>query len=385
MIQSTLKRSLDFPDPDPDSQRAKAPRSTLNLRPKSGSPLLMLSLEEVGCRLYSPGEDMIYETKSDFSGYRFLANSGKWFLAVDSRSKLVIVDVFSEERIDLPPLESIKGGRCKFEVAGDQKFNVRLINDTVFFSSAMVEDVEDLRGLLWVDDKNGDYVVVWQFECSEFVGYCKKGDDHYREINTRKGPRLELQGLCDMVLKGYSLYVLTKRDFIRHLDLSGGQDGFKDVSENHRLPMWTPCLSTKEEYERLRAIKLISSTNSIAVTTSGEVLYVRSNAYETSTLERPRTFRVFKRDPKDLHPSTYDTRLVEVDSLGDEALILDLGFTVKVGIEPNSIYFTRGDRILHNKVSCLDMCVYNLATKTIKRFPGLSNLKVKDAQWFLPS
>jgi hypothetical protein len=189
-----------------------------------------------------------------------------------------------------------------------------------------------------------------------------------------------------MVLKGYSLYFLTKRDYIRHLDLSG-EDGFKDVSQNHRLPMWAPNLSTKEEYERLRAIKLTSRSDSIAVTTSGEVLYVHSRSYETSTLERPRTFRVFKRDPKELHPSTNDT-LVEVDSLGDEALFLDLGITVKVaalGIEPNSIYFTRGDRIRHKKVSCLDMCVYSLATKTIKRFPGLSNLKVNDAQWFLPA
>ncbi|CAA7023340.1 unnamed protein product [Microthlaspi erraticum] len=98
------------------------------VRPKCGSPLLMLSLEEGGCVLYNPDEDRVYETTTrDFSGYRFLANSGKWFLAVDSRSKLVIVDVFSEERIGLPPLESLKGERFKVEVAGDKKFNVSLI------------------------------------------------------------------------------------------------------------------------------------------------------------------------------------------------------------------------------------------------------------------
>ncbi|CAA7025934.1 unnamed protein product [Microthlaspi erraticum] len=101
-------------------------------------------------------------------------------------------------------------------------------------------------------------------------------------------------------------------------------------------------------------------------------------------------FHVYKRDPEDLNPNTYDTRLVEVYSLGDEALFLDLGTTVKVaadhalGIEPNSIYFTRGDRYRHKKVSCLDIGVFNLATKNIKRFPGLSNLNVNDAQWFLP-
>ncbi|KAG7598445.1 hypothetical protein ISN44_As06g026970 [Arabidopsis suecica] len=100
-------------------------------------------------------------------------------------------------------------------------------------------------------------------------------------------------------------------------------------------------------------------------------------------------FHLYKRDPKDLDPNTYDTRLVEVHSLGDEALFLDLGTNVPAdhtrGIEPNSIYFTRGDRIRHREPSCFDICVFNLTTKTIKRFPTLSNFNVKDAQWFLPS
>ncbi|CAA7023338.1 unnamed protein product [Microthlaspi erraticum] len=331
--------------------------SKQTVRQKSGSPLLMLSPEEGGCVLYNPDEDRVYKTtKSEFSGYRFLGSSGKWFLVVDSRSKLYIIDLFSEERIDLPPLESIKDGLYSVERLGDRVFMVRLVKN---YSGVLVQAVEDLRGVLWVDDKSGEYVVVWQFESNGFLGFCKKGDDHYREITTCIGVRRELQGLCHMVLKGYSLYVLTSRKYIRQLDLSG-QDGFKDVSEKH----------------------------SIAVTTSGEALYVRSKAYETSTLERLRTFHVFKRDPKDLDPSTKDTRLVELDSLGDEALFLDLGVTVKadhsLGVEPNSIYFTLGDRIHHNKVPCMDICVYNHGTKNIKRFHGLSKLNVKDAQWFLP-
>ncbi|CAL9231527.1 unnamed protein product, partial [Arabidopsis halleri] len=57
-----------------------------------------------------------------------------------------------------------------------------------------------------------------------------------------------------------------------------------------------------------------------------------------------------------------------------------------LGIEPNSIYFTRDDRIRYQKRSCPDICVFNLETKTLKRFPGLiSNLKLMDARWFLPS
>lgn len=110
---------------------------------------------------------------------------------------------------------------------------------------------------------------------------------------------------------------------------------------------------------------------------------VQTIAYE-STSGRNRMFHLYKE---------LDNKIIEVDSLGDEALFLDLGITVPadhtLGIEPNSIYFSRDDRrddhFFHKRVSCIDICVYNLATKTIKRFPSLSNLKLKDAQWFLPS
>ncbi|KAG7548136.1 hypothetical protein ISN44_As12g033440 [Arabidopsis suecica] len=231
------------------------------------------------------------------------------------------------------------------------------------------------------------YVVVWQFVMNGFLGYCKIGDDHYREISTRLGVRRELRGVVDMILKGYNLYVFVTRDFIRHLDLSGhDEDGFKDVSENHRLPMWRPLLSM-DERERIKDNKVISFSESVAVTRSDQVLLVYT--YELGTSERHRMFHLYKRDPKDLDPNIYDTRLVEVHSLGDEALFLDLGTIVPpdhtLGIEPNSIYFTSGDRICHKKPSCLDICVFNLTIKTIKRFPTLSNFIVKDAQWFLPS
>ncbi|CAE6005563.1 unnamed protein product [Arabidopsis arenosa] len=279
-----------------------------------GSPLLLLSQEEGGCCLYKPDEDKFYETKSDFSGYRFLASS---------------------------------------------------------------------------DDKNGDFVVVWQFEEGQFLGFCKKGNLHYRDIPIRVDVRREFRGLKDVVLKGYNLYSLVTRSFIRHLDLSG-QDGFKDVSVIPRFPMWKPD-TPRVDFGVTEIKKVISFSDSIAVTTSGEVLLVFTKAYEPFC-ERSRIFRVYKRDPKELDPNTYDTRLVEMESIGDEALFFDLGITVPadhtLGIEPNSIYFTRNDRFGHKNICipCLiDICVYNIATRTIKRFPSLSNLKLKDAQWFLPS
>ncbi|CAL9233735.1 unnamed protein product, partial [Arabidopsis halleri] len=335
-----------------------------------GSPMLLLSREEGGIRLCKPGEDMFYETTTDFSGYRFLASSGKWFLVVDSRSDLYIKDVFSDERIRLPPLESINGGLYMVERVGSNEFKVTLI-----------------RGIL-NDDKNGDFVVVWQFEEGQFLGFCKKGDLHYRDIPIRVDVRREFRGLKDVVLKGYNLYSLVTRSFIRHLDLSG-QDGFKDVSVIPRFPMWMP--DTPRADFGTEGKKVISFSDRIAVTTSGEVLLVFTKAYEPFC-ERSRIFRVYKRDPKELDPNTYDTSLVEMESIGDEALFFDLGITVPadhtLGIEPNSIYFTRNDHFGHKNICipCLiDICVYNIATRTIKRFPSLSNLKLKDAQWFLPS
>ncbi|KAG7647727.1 Ribonuclease H domain [Arabidopsis thaliana x Arabidopsis arenosa] len=662
-------------------ESAKAMHSTLIQRPKTGSPLLMLSSEKDGCRcnsVYNPEDGRVYEPKSDFSGYRFLGSSGKWFLVVDSRMKLYIIDVFSEKRIELPPLESFKGSLFKILRDGEENVKHMQMADNDPFRDEFPHAAEYLRGRLWVEDKNGNYVVVWQFEKNQFLGFCRTGDDHYREIPTQLEVQRELRGLYDMVLKGYNLYVFATREFIRHLDLSGqDEDGFKDVSEKHRLPMWMPRLTMKEhclarsclsgnptptvspparwlrvnatsfmngvtepaasaskltdpyllrqarkaadellagrttsqkncrrtvvvgsgtnclsqswvQYTSFRAdrlgtrlfgitgflsietkadkklylaeaklgtsvydnwvlvseavdsrsgfalnigicsaplaelwgvyyglyiaweykvtrlelevdseivvgflktgisdthplsflarlcygfisrdwivrishkyreanrladglanyafslppgfhglgacpesvlavfgddvngvgtsrnvlllfgsvllvgesdpnkresrnqLKCIPSNKGIAVTRAGQVLLVYT--FDLGTSASHRMFRLYKRDPKDLDPKTLDTWLLEVHSLGDEALFLDLGITVPadhtLGIEPNSIYFTRGDRIRHKESSCLDICVFNLITKTIKRFHGLSNFNFYDAQWFLPS
>ncbi|KAG7528854.1 hypothetical protein ISN45_Un109g000030 [Arabidopsis thaliana x Arabidopsis arenosa] len=77
----------------------------------------------------------------------------------------------------------------------------------------------------FVVEDNGNYVVVWQFEKNQFLGFCRTGDDHYREIPTQLEVQREL------------------RD----------EDGFKDVSEKHRLPMWMPRLTMKERESRNHA------------------------------------------------------------------------------------------------------------------------------------
>ncbi|KAJ4900478.1 hypothetical protein Rs2_14429 [Raphanus sativus] len=196
-----------------------------------------------------------------------------------------------------------------------------------------------------------------------------------------------------MVLNGYNLYVFTPRRSLRHIDLTG-KDGFEDVIKQPMFTWYIKPSPSAEEEERMRAYKFISESDNIAlVTRSEEVLLVHNYTYQsTTTFEKHRMFRVYKRQLKNLEdPKTYKSWLLEVDSLGDEALFLDLSITVPadttLGIEPNSIYFTRDDRFRTMPRSFLDICVYNLATKTIKRFPTLSSnfKKIKDAQWFLPS
>ncbi|AEC06300.1 LL-diaminopimelate protein (DUF295) [Arabidopsis thaliana] len=309
--------------------------SKLTVPKKIRSPWLMLfpegDNEDGSVLLFNPEEEeKIYKTKRYFSGIRFLANSGKWFLLIDSLFNLYIIDVFSENKIDLLPLEE---------------------------SLLDKEESEDLTGLLWVDEKTAEYVVVLFFNFpSGNVGFCKKGDDHYTKIPLHCGVPWRLQGLIDAVLLGYRLYIRTELSYIRILDLST-QQGFEDVNK----------------YE---PFQVFSSTQdcSIAVTTRGEVLLVKS-ILDNTTIGSHRRFCIFKNI--DYNPQE------EVDSLGDEALLLNLGILLP-SIAPNSIYFTRHGRIYHKEHFNLDLCVFNLETKTLKRFPSLANMKLKDAQWFFP-
>ncbi|KAJ4865847.1 hypothetical protein Rs2_52637 [Raphanus sativus] len=285
--------------PPPDDRPSKIQRSSLILDPKSGSPLLLLCPEEGGCRLYNPEEDRVYETKRDFSGYRFLGNSGKWFLVADSKSNLYIVDVLRDEKIELPRLELVSeddGCAHNLKPLGDDgDFNETLVGTRNY---GIRRSAEDLRGRVWVDEKTGDYVVVCRFDRCDYMRFCKRGDDRYREIQTRVVANVFLKGLDDMVLHGYNLYVFTPRGSLRHIDLSG-KDGFEDVIKHPMFTWYRPSPSAEEEEERVRrSYKLISERENIAlVTRSGEVLLVHNYAYYESN-EKHRMFRVYKRQLK---------------------------------------------------------------------------------------
>ncbi|CAA7018339.1 unnamed protein product [Microthlaspi erraticum] len=334
---------------------------------KTGSPWLILSTDNGGSVLYNPDEDKVYKSLRDYSGTCFFANSGKWFLLLDSQTNLYIVDVFSDKRIDLPPLENLLSTTYTIERVGDKEFKRKHIDGV----SSLTLRADVLRGLLWVDEKKEDYIVVYFFDTpAAYLSFCKKGDDYYTDIPLRSGVPKLLIGLTDVVLRDYCLYIFSYRCYVRVLDLSG-QKGFVDVSESVPYHMRSP----RTPY---------FSNTSIAVTRAGEVLLV-----ESITTGSHVSFYVYKKDPN-VVPLSDPHRLVEVHSLGDEALLLDLGITVPANhdslgvIKPNSIYFTRHDRARLRKSYNLDISVFDFASKTIKHFPGLSNLNLKDARWFLP-
>ncbi|CAA7025985.1 unnamed protein product [Microthlaspi erraticum] len=134
---------------------------------KSESPpwLMLFPFPEDGCVLYNPTEKRVCGTKREFSGIRFLANSGNWFLVLDSRSNLYIIDLFSDKRINLPSLKSVRGGA---------------IRDMRIRGKEVKEAFENLRGVLWVDENNEEFVVVWCFDTG--LAFCKNGQDYFGVI-----------------------------------------------------------------------------------------------------------------------------------------------------------------------------------------------------------
>ncbi|XP_010490184.1 PREDICTED: F-box protein At2g14500-like [Camelina sativa] len=351
---------------------------------ESGSPWLMFFPDDgTDCVLHNPYEEvMVYRRaagRNCTSGSQLLASCGKWFLMLDSRSRLYIIDVFSTgNRIDLPPLESLlsNDSASKRKEDRDREFEWELTSGSVYSLYSLYDD--EIRGRMWVDEKTQELALVWFFDAPAcFLGFYKKGNAHYDLIRITYGIPKMLTGLLRLLLRGYRLYILTMHRFVRVIDFSR-QQGFEELTRSDTYPSPT--------FARLG----YNCYFSIAVTTTGEVLLVTSTISESSE----RAFRIYKMDPN-ADPDDHMPDLLGVDSLGDEALLLDLGITMPanntLGIKQNSIYFTHHNLILSKnnwkKVAHVlppnevDICVFNLSTKTLEPFPGPSNMSLKDARW----
>ncbi|CAE5978288.1 unnamed protein product [Arabidopsis arenosa] len=207
---------------------------------KSGIPWLMLFPDDGGCLLCNPYEKVVYKTKRDCSGSRFLASCGKWLLMLDSRSRLYIIDVFSGNRIDLPPLESLLSNYSALK-----------------------------RDILWVDEETKER------ECSL--------RSHSSYLWSSQEDNWPCSWSCS---SGYRLYILTSRRSVRVIDFSG-QQGLEELTGSDTSPMFSPLG--------------YSCYFSIAVTTAGEVLLVTTTTSESS--ERVFCFCIYKKahnaDPED--------------------------------------------------------------------------------------
>ncbi|KAL0890830.1 hypothetical protein Bca101_014813 [Brassica carinata] len=231
-----------------------------------------------------------------------------------------------------------------------ERINLPLTSDARLFSA-----------ILWIDDKTKDYLVI-----GESLVYFKKGDNSWKQISEGNQE--------DMVFKDHKLYCLTN-DELRIFDFSGEfplQVSRVSIGggrvEPEILSCWLPGIPWHVQEARER--------NNVVVTVRGDVLIVKN---ENPSMSETWNFKIFKMDSS--------KRLEEIVSLGDEAIILDLGITVlakdQEGVTSNSIYFTGGE--IHWYYT--EIFVFNLDTRKIEQLPPLvsSSVSFSRARWFLPS
>ncbi|KAF8105257.1 hypothetical protein N665_0161s0054 [Sinapis alba] len=289
------------------------------------------------CQVFNPQEGKLYSLTNlgnDFSTHHCIATSGSWLLMLDLRSNLYVLNVFTRERIELPPLESHQG-RLQVHRLQDNTFTF-IINQ----SSVTAKDILNrTKAVLWVDEKTTGYIIVWSIGLS-YIMYTRNEFDFWREIPTKQGPE-NIHGCQDIVYKDNKLYVLSRLNRIRILDCS--QELPRALLDNIDDDPF------RDERRR----------GKIGVTVAGEVLMVKNRLNQV--------FNILKMNSD-------GTSWDEVESLGEESWITDLGVTVPGvdGTRPNSIYYR--DRSLY----CGDLSIQVLEMV-------FQTHKNGHARWFIPS
>ncbi|KAL0722227.1 hypothetical protein Bca4012_036826 [Brassica carinata] len=311
--------------------------------------------------LYDPIQDKIYHKNLlgiDLSEVHCLASYSNWLLLVDPCLHFHLLNVFTRETINLPSLDSslrdtpyrfIRNDlfECFLELYGT-KFLVTW--DDFKFSKTAV---------LWINERNGDFIVAWaikQFYIFSYKKMANDGDDERWSITCTQ---------CeDMAYKDNKLYVYTYDHYINVLDFSG--DYPKDTLEgNHYLNHPFPFVDT---IYKMR----------ISIANSGEVLIA------LSLKEINRKFCICKLN---LEVGEWE----RVDSLGDEMLIFGHGVTIRGpvkdrGIKCDSICFIDDDHLSDNYLATrrdANCGVFDLATRRITWHTRLDDRSSK-IYWFVP-
>lgn len=305
-----------------------------------------LENNNVSCKLFDPRDHSCYTVRDlgfDFARSCCLASSGSWFLMLLHRTDFYLFNMFTRQKIPLPSMESIDDSDATS--SSGESSDVRSIGSAV----------------LWVDEESRDYLVVWSY--NSFFAYHKRGDNNERWKLLKP---LKSEGCIDMVFKQGKLYVLTVTRSVTVFDFLGGDSPTE--CEITPPPRW--CRQ--------------GLLNNIALTLSGEVLLIESIVTQKGRC----FFDIFRRDPKRKDDWIF------IDSVGEEALLLDQGITVaaKDGVMTNCIYFS-SDRFCRDsgiRLSNSDyiICVSHVKkNRVVQRFDHLtasSPIIFKDARWFFP-
>ncbi|KAJ4899785.1 putative F-box protein [Raphanus sativus] len=155
-----------------------------------------------------------------------------WLLMQNLQSNLFIVNLFTGENINLPPVES--------------QFGMTKIQKSVF----------------WIDEKTKDHVVAWALS-KKCVVYSKRGDNWWNKIPKTSNFR-------DMAYKDHKLYFSSYPSNVnaKIFDFSGEIPQQIVIEEKHAVPLPVNFKPVGGDYW-----SIIVATN-IVVTVTGDVLEV---------------------------------------------------------------------------------------------------------------
>ncbi|CAD5328692.1 unnamed protein product [Arabidopsis thaliana] len=270
----------------------------------------------------------------------------------DSKCNLNILNPFTRERINLPPVESQRG---KVKVK-------RIIDDGFRISHYHIGSESKYMSIgspvFWIDEKTKDYIVFWGLR-DWCVVSAKKGYTSWNQIPKTSNCR-------DMVYKDHKLYFLTKSGGFKILDFSGEipQQIFKCGTFLKKSPP-SPSPSWKRQNAFGRCRRLPSDywfffDPKLVVTVRGDVLWV--------IMKQHRSEYIWSFDVYNIYSSSGNLMIYEkVDSLGDEAMLLDLGITVPSseidGLNGNSIYFSG----IHGRRKTNGILIFDLETEKLEK------------------
>ncbi|XP_010513373.1 PREDICTED: F-box protein At1g69090-like [Camelina sativa] len=257
------------------------------------------------------------------------------------KHNVYILDLLTRERINLPAFKSANDGLS--------------------------------NPILWIDEKTKDYLVIGMVDVDTLISF-KKGNNSWKEIPQL--PKSCTEDFFNMVYKDHKLYCLNCSflyifDFLGEVPLKVFRTSVRGYITTKGGYISRPCNPCALNYCKCN----------IVVTLRGDVLIVKSFG---PLVSKTWTFKIYKMDP-----STEDN-WEEINSLGDESILLELGITVLAkdqdGVTRNSIYFTENKYFGGYEKN--GIFIFNLDTKKVEQQPQAfvsSSMPLSHAHWFLPN